>query len=56
MAHTYAHPEHLLHLEQIHWDEWVTMVLTAAILAVLVVGGLGFSEGVSLMSDPSLAP
>lgn len=56
MAHAYVHPEHLIHIDQIHWDEWISMVLAAGILAALVVGGFGFTEATPLLSDASLAP
>ncbi len=55
MDHVYTHYEHTLHFGQLHFDEWIALIGTAALIAAFVVGVIGF-EASALMVDPNLAP
>lgn len=55
MEHVYRHPEHMLHFGQLHFDEWIGLIGTAALVAALVVGVVGF-DVTGLMVDPNIAP
>lgn len=55
MEHVYRHPEHTLHFGQLHFDEWIGLIGTAALIAAFVVGVVGF-EFTGLMVDPNIAP
>ena len=55
MEHVYTHPEHTLHFAQLHFDEWIALIGTAALVAALVVGAIGFDVS-GLIIDPNIAP
>ncbi len=55
MDHVFTHHGHTLHFGGLHFDEWIAFVGTAALIAALVIGVIGF-EASALMVDPNLAP
>ena len=55
MYQAYIHHEHTLHFGGLHFDEWIAFLGTAALVAALVIGVIGF-EATALMADPNLAP
>ena len=55
MDHVDTHHQHMLHFGQLHFDEWIALIGTAALIAAFVVGVIGFDVS-ALMVDPNLAP
>ena len=55
MGHVFTHHEHTLHFVQLHFDEWIGLIATAALIAAFVVGVIG-ADVSALMVDPNLAP
>ncbi len=55
MYQAHIHHGHTLHLGRLHFDEWIALIGTAALIAAFVVGVIGF-EASALMVDPNLAP
>ncbi len=55
MYQEHIHHEHTLHFGRLHFDEWIALIGTAALIAAFVIGVIGF-EVSALMVDPNLAP
>lgn len=56
MAHLHIpHPGRSLHLDHIHWEGWLMMLVSAAIIAFLVVAAGTGAEVTSLWGDPNIA-
>ncbi len=55
MEHVHPHHVHTLYFAQLHFDEWIALIGTAALIAAFAVGVIGFDVS-ALMVDPNLAP
>lgn len=55
MYHTYRHPQHMVHFDQVHFDGWIAFFGTAVLIAAFVVTAMGFEAG-ALLTDANLAP